>query len=103
MLLSSSKTMRRLLIIALVLAAFLFSFLSSKGQVKSKSFAFVLKRMLSHKVPEISIAKAGATPGTYIFLDARELEEYTTSHLPNAIFVGYKQLDNNALKSIDKH
>lgn len=74
----------------------------STAQVKSKSFNFVLKTMLSADVPTITVAEAAKATNNYLFLDAREQEEYSVSHLPDAEFVGYKNFDLSRVKSISK-
>ena len=38
-----------------------------------------------------------------VFVDARERKEYKTSHIENAIFVGYDSLDLTAMENIDKN
>jgi rhodanese-related sulfurtransferase len=95
--------MTKLIIIVLMPATCQFAFSPSNAEVNNKSFAFVLKQLLSHKVPEISVAKAAASLKAYTFLDAREPEEFVISHLPNAIFIGYKNLGRAALKNVAKH
>jgi len=75
---------------------------SATAQVKSKTFNFVLKTMLSGDVPTITVADAAKTTREYVFLDAREEEEYGVSHLPNAKFVGYKNFDLSHVKNIPK-
>lgn len=74
----------------------------AKAQVKSKPLGFVLKRLLSHNVPEISVARAAASPGSYTFIDSREYDEYSVSHLPEAIYSGYKDFKMDALKDVRK-
>jgi len=37
-----------------------------------------------------------------VFLDAREREEYTVSHLPGALFLGYDDMDTGVVDGIDK-
>ncbi len=40
---------------------------------------------------------------TIVFLDARELDEYTTSHIENAIHIGYDNFDKKSVSKIDKN
>jgi rhodanese-related sulfurtransferase len=75
---------------------------SSPAQVKSTAFNLVLKTMLSANVPKITVAEAATAMNTYVFLDAREEEEYAVSHLPDAQFVGYKNFDLSNVKNIPK-
>lgn len=37
-----------------------------------------------------------------VLLDAREREEYDVSHLPDAVFIGYKKFDEALVKNISK-
>ncbi len=41
-------------------------------------------------------------PADAVLLDTREKEEYEVSHLPNAIFSGYKDFNIDALKELSK-
>lgn len=72
---------------------------SSSAQVKSKSFDFVLKSMLSADVPAITVSEAATASDKNVFLDAREEKEYAISHLPGAEFVGYKNFDISHVKT----
>jgi rhodanese-related sulfurtransferase len=94
--------MKNILLIFSIIPAFLFPVFRAKAQVKSKSFAIVLKRLLLHKVPEVSVDNAAALYNSYIFLDARENDEYAVSHLPGAMYVGYKKFKPVVLKNIPK-
>jgi len=57
---------------------------------------------LSYDVPVISIADAYEAKENYIFLDAREIEEYNISHIENAIHIGYDDFDIATLSTLDK-
>lgn len=64
------------------------------------------KKMIERKYDEFptidpSAAENKVNKKTY-FLDTRELNEYKVSHLPNAIHVGYDELDWSAINTIDK-
>ncbi len=76
---------------------------SINAQVQSKSFNFVLKTLLSHDVPEISVPAAVKLQDEAIFLDAREPEEYEVSHLPNARFTGYKHFNEKVVHNLPKN
>lgn len=71
--------------------------------VQSKSYNLLLKKLLKHDVPEISIDNLNKIKNTVLLLDAREPAEYTVSHLRNAKYVGYKDFNIDALKNTDKH
>jgi rhodanese-related sulfurtransferase len=58
---------------------------------------------LSYDVPVISIADAYAEASNYIFLDAREQEEYEVSHIKDAIHIGYDDFDLERVSHLDKN
>lgn len=85
--------------VAIVLCFFSFH---SNGQ---ESLAKLLKRYNTKNIPYITVQEL-AMPKTKAFiLDAREIEEYNTSHLKNAIFVGYNhvELDSVLIKIPNKN
>ncbi len=94
--------MKSILPIISCLILLLMSF-SINAQVQSKSFNLVLKTLLSHDVPEITVPAAAKLQGEAIFLDAREPEEYEVSHLPNARFTGYKHFDEKVVDDLPKN
>ncbi len=49
----------------------------------------LLKQHNSHSIPYISVQELAMPKTNAIILDAREPEEYNTSHLKNAICIGY--------------
>ena len=61
-----------------------------------------LEKLLSFSVPVIDVPEANEQSGDYIFLDARELEEYQISHIPGARYIGYKKFDEELLEGIDQ-
>lgn len=71
--------------------------------VKSKSYNLLLKKLLKHDVPEISIDSLNKIKNTVLLLDAREIAEYNVSHLSNAKYVGYKHFNTDSLKHTDKN
>lgn len=94
--------MRKGSILLFICIAFMLAALVAKAQVKSKSFSYVLKRLLSHNVPELPVTAVASSPANYILLDARESDEYKVSHLRNAIHIGYNEFHPEALKGIAK-
>ncbi len=59
------------------------------------SMASVLKKYNKESIPYIHVNELNNTP--YVFLDAREWQEYRTSHLPKAIFVGYNNFQKKQM------
>ena len=77
-----------------------------KGQspvVGSASYRVMLKSLLDHSVPEMSVETAAKLHGKSVFLDAREESEYEVSHIADAQFVGYDHFDINSVKDIPKN
>ena len=75
---------------------------SNYGQVKNKSFNFLLKTILTNKVKRVSVEDVAKSTVNYTFLDAREVNEYNVSHLKNSVFVGYNNFSMDGLKDIPK-
>ncbi|MEO9885646.1 MAG: rhodanese-like domain-containing protein [Balneola sp.] len=71
-------------------------------KIKNPLFARLLDKLLAHSVSEISIADAFNRKEEFIFLDAREFEEFYVSHVQKAIHVGYKSFDTERLNKIDR-
>jgi len=78
-------------------------FLGSKAQeVGSTAFDIILRGVLSHSVNEVSVQDVkGKTE--ILFVDAREESEYEVSHIKDAVFVGYDNLDLSDLGKVDKN
>lgn len=75
---------------------------SDYGQVKNKSFNFILKTILTNKVKRVSVEDVTKSTVNYTFVDAREVNEYNVSHLKNSVFVGYNNFSMDRLKNIPK-
>lgn len=88
----------------------MFSFLSSLlscGQaqdqkVESNTYDFMLKKLLSHSVAELTVKEA-PSPSKVTFLDARETEEYAVSHIEGAQLVGYDDFHLDSVQNIPKN
>ena len=63
-----------------------------KAQVTDSVYGAALELLLSDRVPAIGVSEAVEQPNT-IFLDAREREEYEVSHIPGALWVGFRTFD----------
>ena len=75
---------------------------NSYGQVKNNAYNILLKTLLSHSVPEISVPQVDALED-FVLLDAREHDEFAVSHLESAHFVGYNNFTMDAVKSLDRN
>lgn len=71
--------------------------------VESGPYNLMLKTLLSHSVPEISVAEAQGMIEDAVFLDSREREEFSVSRIPGAIFVGYDDFEMERVEAVDKH
>lgn len=65
----------------------------------------LLKKHNNKSVPYISIQELAMSKSEVIILDAREPKEYDTSHIKNAIYIGYDNFDIATVSKIieNKH
>jgi rhodanese-related sulfurtransferase len=75
----------------------------AQRMVKSGSYNTMLKKLLKHTVPDISVDSLANCQTQMTLLDAREPNEYAVSHLTNAIPVGYNNFSMDAVKQVDKN
>jgi len=85
-----------------ILVVNMFSFFQVPAQVQSSAYNLMLKTLLSHSVPEVTVPQVKAM-NHIALLDTREWNEYEVSHLSNSIFVGYDQFEIDKVKSINKN
>lgn len=70
-----------------------------------EGFDKMAKNMAGKKVPTITkteLEKKLSSKTDVIFLDSREQVEYQTSHMPNAIWVGYDNVNWTKIDKLDK-
>ncbi|HQV67598.1 MAG TPA: rhodanese-like domain-containing protein [Saprospiraceae bacterium] len=67
---------------------------------RQEAFDKKVNSYLSYTVPVISVQDAHDKFSDYLFLDAREFNEYQTSHIPQARYVGYDDFDFDNIKDI---
>ena len=75
------------------------SFVFCANLSAQKDLDQLLKKYNDNGVPYISVEELAMPKTTAIILDSREFEEYETSHLENAIYIGYNDFD---IKKIDQ-
>lgn len=68
----------------------------------SSKFEQKIDSYLRYSVNTISVKEAARHKEKYVFLDAREPEEYAVSHIPEARLVGYDDFDLSALEGVEK-
>jgi len=71
------------------------------GQVNSKSYDFMLKKLLSQTVPYISCDSL-VSNNNVILLDTRETAEYEVSHIKNSLHLGYDNIDSSMIEGLNK-
>ncbi len=81
-----SHTMKNILYILLLLFATQISIAQKK---ESKNLSELLKKHNTKSVPYISVQELAMPSTKVIILDSREPKEYETSHIKNAVLVGY--------------
>lgn len=79
----------------------IFSCNSKSQSVESPLYRVTLKTLLSHSVPESSVANVNLEQVPYI-LDTREKNEYDVSSIEGARFVGYNKFDIDQVSDIPK-
>jgi rhodanese-related sulfurtransferase len=95
--------MKRITYIIFIITAMLsFTTASAQRRVKSGSYNTMLKKLLKHTVPEISVDSLAKCSRDVILLDAREPDEYKVSRIQHAIPVGYNDFTIEAVKDISK-
>ena len=69
-------------------------------KVQNSNFEKRLSSLLDHSVQEITVQDLANATTTYILLDARELEEYNASHIPQAKHIGYEKINWELISQI---
>lgn len=79
-----------------------FAQFTKTASCQSASFDKKVDSYLSYSAPVVSVKEAFAKKSDYIFLDAREVDEYNISHIPEARFIGYKDFNIKGIADIAK-
>jgi len=66
------------------------------------AFEQEIDRVIDHSVPAVTVRDAYKDRSQYLFLDAREIEEYRVSHIPDAIYIGYDHFTEKRLRTTPK-
>jgi len=72
------------------------------AQVTNSSYKLMLKTLLSHTVPELSVTEAPEPNENIIYLDAREKREYEVSHIEDALWIGYDDFKDSRVSDVPK-
>lgn len=71
---------------------------------ENSAFDQEVRNWLSFSVPLMSVDELhSAREDSILLLDARETEEYTVSHIPGAVWIGYNKWDRDVLQKIPKN
>jgi rhodanese-related sulfurtransferase len=75
-----------------------------RPSVNDPAFDDKISRTISFTVPTIGVQELNELQQQedVVLLDARELEEYEVSHIPDALYIGYKKPDYSILKNVPK-
>lgn len=92
-----SKLFFIVLLFSLALSTWAQSTLNPKFEQK-------IENLIQHSVPTITCERLKGKMNTpnLVLLDARELEEYQTSHLEDAVWVGYNTFDKKYVADVSK-
>lgn len=71
--------------------------LAVNAQVQSGAYRVMLKKLLSHTVPEMQVQQLATDTSHAWLLDARKQREYEVSHLDKAVWVGYDHFQVSTL------
>lgn len=72
------------------------------GQFSDQEFENMAATMAKGDVADITVDDLKKVKDEVTLLDAREIEEYNTSHIPGAKYVGHKEFNIKNLEGIDK-
>ena len=75
----------------------------SRPPVRNDAFDKELTRLLSFSVPTIGVRELKDIQNEVYIFDAREEEEYRTSHIEGARYLGYKKFEKQNLADVPKN
>ena len=87
----------------ILISIFMLSVSGLQGQlVENPDFEKTIKELISNQVPIITVKQLQDDTAYHLFLDAREIEEFNVSHIPNARYVGYDNFGIDDVDDLDK-
>jgi rhodanese-related sulfurtransferase len=93
----------------ILIMLFINSFIASSGAQYSKTascqdpaFDKKVDSYLSYSVPVLGVQEAFDKRAELTFLDAREFDEYSVSHIPGSRYVGYDKFKIETIKDIPR-
>jgi rhodanese-related sulfurtransferase len=70
--------------------------------IVNPDFKKTVDSYLKFSVPTTTVSILSSLDRPHVILDAREREEYDVSHIPNALYFGYKKPQYDILDDVDK-
>lgn len=74
----------------------------NRPHCQDPAFDQTVAGLLRFSVPVMGVEELENIQNEVVILDAREMDEYETSHLPGASYVGYKDFDSSRLDELPK-
>ena len=74
--------------------------LGSIGGFSQQSISKLLKKHNHNNIPYITVQELAMPKTNALILDAREVDEYRTSHIKNAVFVGYNSFSIDSVLNL---
>jgi rhodanese-related sulfurtransferase len=90
------------IIVLMLLVLSVSCYAQENEKVNDSGYALILNTLLSHTVPEISVAELKKNKDNFILLDAREEEEYAVSHIKEAKYIGYDYFSADSINQFPK-
>lgn len=73
-----------------------------QGQFTDAEFEQMASQMAKGAVKDLSVEELNQLKESVVLMDARQRKEFEVSHIPNAIWVGYDEFEENKVAHIDK-
>lgn len=91
-----------ILTLMIISASHIYSQYTKTASCADPAFDKKVNSYLSYSVPVINVKDAFKDKAKYIFLDAREIDEFQVSHIPDARYIGYDDFKINNVSDISK-
>ena len=85
-----------------IISVSIVSFTCFGQKVQNPAFEKKIDQLIKYDIPVVTVENAQENYSDYIFLDARELEEFTISHIPNALHIGYDDFEIEKIPDLSK-
>lgn len=75
---------------------------ATSQQVTNPDFEKRIDQLINYEIPVVTVDFAQNNCSEFIFLDAREKEEFNVSHIPDARHIGYDNFNIGSVSSVSK-